>query len=145
MKSKQKTGLAVVRSREICYKSDKDAEVPKRTLSGSIHLPQGGNNCFGGGQCRALKSPLNSINLIKMWSIISPGESDFTSTTRVQKREDTGRSRKRNARLPERAAPVPMLPSGPLLPARARGKHSAQCTRWRSPPQQAFLHPSVLS
>ena len=144
MKSKQKTRLVVVKSGEICYKSDKDAEVPKRMLSGSVHLPQGGNNCFGGGQCRALKSPLNDINCIKMWSTTSPGESGFHSHAQAS---EEGKHRSLQETKRKVAGASSTRPGAPLRPPPAdvgKGKLSTRCTRWNRLPQQAVLRPSVL-
>lgn len=143
MQSKRKTRLVVVESGEICYKSDKDAEVPTRTLSGSIHLPQGENNCFGGGQCSALKSPLNNINPSKMWSTVSPGESGFH--LRAQAGEE-GRHRSLQGRKHEVAGASsarPGAPPRPLLPRWARG-HRAITAPLQTSTRQAVLRPSVL-
>lgn len=145
MKSKQKTRLVVVESGEICYKSDKDAEVPTRMLSGSIHLPQGENNCFGGGQRSALKSPLNNINPIKTWSAVSPGESGFRLHTQAV---EGGRHRSLQERKHEVDGAISTRPGAPPVPS-CRGEQgetrrsSYPCKR---PPRRQFYdRPSYVS
>lgn len=144
MKSKRKTRLVVVKSGEICYKSDKDAEVPKRMLSGSVHLPQGGNNCFGGGQCRALKSPLNNINRIKMWSGISPGESGFHLHTQASEEERWMSLQETKPKVAGASGTAAGCHRGAPLwspPANVReGTRGTRCTSGNSRPSRQFYN-----